>query len=168
MRKPFGPRAVGELIPACLGEFAAKRGFAGAEILARWQSIAGEAIAAHARPVRLQWPPRGTATDPDAEPPTAVLHIRVEGGFALELQYEAERLVERINAYLGWRCVGALRMRQGPVEQRPAQRRAAPATIDPEAERRIAALLSPVEDPALAASLERLGRAVLAPRAGRR
>ncbi len=162
MRKPFGPRAVGELIPDCLGELSAKRGFAGAEILARWQSIAGEAIAAHARPVRLQWPPRGSATDPDAEPPTALLHVRVEGAFALELQYEADRLVERINAYLGWRCVGALRIRQGPVERRNAARRPTPVPLDSEDERRLAASVRDVEEPRLAASLEKLGRRVLA------
>jgi hypothetical protein len=161
MRKPFGPRAVGELIPDCLGEFAAKRGFAGAEILARWPSIAGEAIARHARPVRLQWPPRGAAADPEEIPAAAVLHIRVDGAFALELQYEADRLVERINAYLGWRCVGALRMRQGPVEQR-APRPSAPSVVDAEAEARIAACLAPVAEEELAASLRRLGRAVLA------
>jgi hypothetical protein len=167
MRKPFGPRPVGELIPACLGELSARRGFAGAEILARWQGIAGEAIAAHARPVRLQWPPRGGATDPDETPAAAVLHIRVEGAFALELQYEADRLVERINAYLGWRCVGSLRMRQGPVEARSAPRRSKPAPIDGEAERRLAASLAPVAEEPLAASLEKLGRAVLARRVTR-
>lgn len=162
MRKPFGPRAVGELIPACLGEFAAKRGFAGGEILARWPLIAGEAIAAHARPVRLQWPPRGTATDPDAEGTSAVLHIRVEGAFALELQYEADRLVERINAYLGWRCVGGLRMRQGPVSSRPASRRPAPVALKPEAEDRLARSVRGVEEPGLSAALKKLGRGVLA------
>jgi hypothetical protein len=160
MRKPFGPRPIAELLPGALGEAATKRGFAGAELLGRWPAIAGGDIARHTRPVRLQWAPRGEATDPDKPPPAAVLHIRVDGAFALELQYATEQLIERINAYLGWRCVGAIRMRQGPVHSGENGAPSLPP-LPEDAARRLDASLGGVEEKVLANSLRRLGQAVL-------
>ena len=70
--------------------------------------------------------PRGGA-DPDARPEPATLVVRVESAFALELQHLAPLLIERINAHYGWRCVGRLVLKQGPVRAAqagaPARRR---------------------------------------------
>ena len=55
MRKFTGPRPVADLVPACLGPLAAKRGFAGAELVSRWAEIAGPEIAARTAPVRVQF-----------------------------------------------------------------------------------------------------------------
>jgi hypothetical protein len=43
--------------------------------------------------------------------------IRVEGAFAIELQHMADVLIDRINAHLGWRCVGRLQFKQGPIDR---------------------------------------------------
>lgn len=158
MRKS-GARRLADLVPACVGPAAARRGFAAAELLGRWREIAGPEIGARSRPLRFAWPPRGAASDP-AAPVGAVLHLRVEGSFALALHYESEALIGRINAYLGWRCVDSIRVRQGPVA--PARTAAAAGTVLPaDAEERLAARLSDVDE-ALAEPLRRLGRAVLA------
>jgi hypothetical protein len=68
-------------------------------------------------------------------------------------------IIERINRYFGWRCVGALKLKQGPV----GHRKAAPVVeraLAPEQEVRIAELTSGMEDERLADALRRLGRAV--------
>ncbi|MBP0575597.1 DUF721 domain-containing protein, partial [Mycobacterium tuberculosis] len=45
----------------------------------------------------------------------AVLTIACEGARALLLQHEAPRLIERINAFLGYGAVGRLRIVQKPI-----------------------------------------------------
>lgn len=159
MRRSSGPRRLADLVPACVGPAAAERGFAAAELVSRWRDIAGPEIGAHSRPLRFGWPPRGRATDPTAAPAGAVLYLRVESGFALALQYQSEALIGRINAYLGWRCVEALRFKQGPLG--PANGRApASARLPAEADEALAARLKGLDD-ALAEPLRRLGREVL-------
>lgn len=162
MHKYSGPRRLAELVPACVGPAAAERGFATAELLSRWPQIAGAQFGTRSRPVRFSWPPRGQASDPAAGPGGAVLHVKVENGFAMALQYESEALIARINAYLGWRCVQAIRFKQGPVGNRGAAA-APPAALDPAADMRLARSLDGVDE-TLAAPLRRLGRAVLAGR----
>jgi hypothetical protein len=48
-----------------------------------------------------------------AEPATLI--VRVESAFALEVQHLAPIIIERVNARYGWRCIGRLSFRQGPV-----------------------------------------------------
>jgi hypothetical protein len=91
--------------------------------------------------------------------------IRVESAFALEMQHLAPQVVERVNAHYGWRCVGKLVLKQGPVRQAP-ERRTPERTLS-EAERvRVEAALSPIAEDRLKAALGRLGRAVLAQNIG--
>ena len=80
--------------------------------------------------------PRGGA-DPDARPEPATLIVRVESAFALELQHLAPLVIERVNAHYGWRCVGRLVLKQGPVP-RPRPARPAPPELSPEDRVRLA------------------------------
>jgi hypothetical protein len=160
MQRRHGPKRLADMIPAAIGQAAAERGFAAVELLSRWTEIAGPELGPRCRPVRFAWPPRGRASDPTAAPVGAVLHLRVESGFALNLQYESEALIARINAYLGWRCVEQIRLKQGPVgapgkgaRAQPPLPAAARAALDD----RLAAV-----DADLAGPLRRLGEAVLA------
>ena len=72
----------------------------------------------------------------------------------------ATQIIERINAVFGWRCVGKLRIRQGPIEHPAA--RPAPVTpeLSPNAAKQLAADLDGIEDDGLRRALERLGRQV--------
>jgi hypothetical protein len=148
-------RAIAELVPRCLGEALAAKGFAGAEVLTRWPQIVGPELAAHSQPLEVKWPRRG-AGDAAARGP-ATLVVRVSGAFALELQQQAPVLIERINTYLGWGGIGRIRIKQGPVS-RPAPRARAPVPLDPAVEARLAARVAGVPDPRLAEALLRLGR----------
>jgi hypothetical protein len=162
MRRARGPTRLADLLPGAVGPVAAQRGFAATELIARWQDIAGPEIGPRTRPLRLAWPPRGEATD-TAQTPTAVLHLKVESAFAMALHFEAPRLIERINAHLGWRCVGEVRLRQGPVGGAASE---GPAPLPPpsrEQSERLSAAVAQADD-ALAASLRRFGEAVMGSR----
>src|SRR3954451_2842075 len=113
------PKPLADLLDACLGPALAAQGFASADVIAAWPEIVGPRLAAVSRPMRVEWGRRGLR-DRDARPQPALLIVRVEGAFALEVQHAAPVLIERINAYYGWRCVGRILLRQGPVERPPA------------------------------------------------
>lgn len=157
---PHRATPLAELIDGCLSEAMAKQGFASSDIVASWGEIAGEPLGSRSQPIRLDWPKRARP-EPDAPPPPATLHLRVESAFALEAQHLAPLLVERINALYGWACVGRIVLHQGPVA-RPAPRRPAARRLDPAEEAAIAAEVAPVADEKLKAALARLGRAIAA------
>ncbi len=156
MAPPFAPRPLADLIETTIAESCRQRGLASVEIVTRWADIVGEALAARAVPIRLAWPSRPESQDP------GVLHVRVEGGFAIELQHDAPVVIERVNRYFGWRCIGRLALRQGPVPRPPVRR----VFVEPDAaargeiEQRMARQAGAFEDPALAAALARLGALV--------
>ncbi|QFR34280.1 DUF721 domain-containing protein [Ancylobacter sp. TS-1] len=147
------PRPLADLIDATIAESCRQRGLASVEIVTRWAEIVGEALAARAVPIKLAWPSRQDSGEP------GVLHVRVEGGFAIELQHDAPVVIERVNRYFGWRCIGRIALRQGPVP-RPRTRR---AFVEPDARacdavrHRLDREVGTFEDSALADALARLG-----------
>jgi hypothetical protein len=147
------PRPLAELVNRCLGETFARQGFASGDVVTHWPEIVGPEIAAHAEPVKLQWP-RGDAQS--GEPATLVL--RVEGPAAIEIQHLSGVIVERVNRFFGWGAVGRIALRQAPLARR-AKPAAAPAP-DPQEAARVAAALPGIVDDDLRQALGRLGAAV--------
>lgn len=153
MRRPKAALPLADLIGATIAESCARRGLTSVEIVTHWADIVGDGLAARTVPTRLAWPSRQDADEP------GVLHVRVEGAYAIELQHDAPVVIERINRYFGWRCVARLTLRQGPVAGLRPRRRAW-AEPDAAALAAAASRLGPFEDQALAASLARLGALV--------
>jgi len=155
MNKPSqrGARPLAELLGACLSDAFRQQGFASAELVTRWTDIVGPEIAAHAEPMKVQWP-RAVGSDAP-EPGTLVL--RVDGPTAIEIQHLAGVILERVNRFFGWQAVDRLALRQAPLSRRGKKVVKAP---DPEAAARIAATLPDVTDDELRQALARLGAAV--------
>ena len=160
------PKPLADLIDACLGPALAAQGFAAADILVAWPDIVGERLARFTQPLRIEWP-RGAARDRDTRPEPATLVVRTESAFALEMQHLAPVVVERVNAHYGWRCVGRIVLKQGPVKRAtlPAP---APAVLTEEDRERVSAAVGGVDEDALRGALERLGQAVVGARPGSR
>ncbi len=127
------------------------------------------------QPIKLQWPPRdrlqgrgseGRGGEARGAEPSATLVVRVETGFALELQHLSGAVIERVNAHLGWRCVSRLTLKQGPVERRAAAR---PTRFppDPDAAKEAEGLVAEIRDDALRQALARLGAHALSRRSRR-
>lgn len=141
-----------------VGAALAARGLSEASLISHWPEIVGADIARFARFERLNWPPRGAKTAPEAERPSATLILRIDGAFALEAQHMAKLVTERINAHLGWRCVAKVAFRQGPLPE--IQTRKRKASPSPEAHARALALVD-VEAGDLREALLRLGARVI-------
>ncbi len=142
-----------------------RRGLAAGRVVADWPEIVGAELAAQCLPERLvSGGPEHGATGHGGSKQGGVLHIRVAGPLATELQHLEPLVVEKINTYFGYRAVDRLRLIQGPMPKRPPR----PAPAQPardsamgEASRaEIDARLGTMADGALRAALGRLGRAV--------
>lgn len=138
---------------ACLSDTFKRQGFASAEIVSRWAEIAGADIAAHAEPVKIQWP-RGDADSGQA----ATLVLRVEGPAAIEIQHLSGVILERVNRFFGWPAVGRLALRQAPLSRRSDK--AAPRSPDPSAMTAVTSRLPETMDGDLRQALARLGAAI--------
>lgn len=149
-----GLRALAATLPKVTKRALGKRGFADAGLLADWPAVVGREIAERCVPRKLA---RARPGGREA----GTLTLKVEPGAALELQHLEPLLIERINAYLGYRAVGRLRFLQGQIGTPPARAPATPRAPQPGAERALRGRLESVKDADVRAALEGLGRAVL-------
>jgi hypothetical protein len=86
------------------------------------------------------------------------LVLSVEGPRAIEVQHRSGQILERVNAYFGYRAVAELRILQAPVTRKSPQSTAPAPPVDPGA-------LPPdaeIKDGNLRAALLRLGSAARA------
>jgi hypothetical protein len=149
-----------DFVEKALDPVLAKQGFGQSDVVLHWEEIAGRRLAQASAPLRISWPTRGAKRDPLAPVDPAVLVLQVEGAFALEVQHLAPVILERVNAHLGWRCVGRIQIRQGPV-RRPGPLRAEKPSLDPAVRASAQRASAEIADEALRAAVTRLGEAVL-------
>jgi hypothetical protein len=162
-RKSSWSRPLADLVGAAMDPVLARQGFGQSNIILYWDDIVGTRIAAASQPLKLQWPPRGKNPNPSRGIEPAGLVIKVESGFALELQHLAPVIIDRVNAHLGWKCVGRLLLKQGPILRRETgKRRDLP--IDPVARAEAEKTVTHISDIALREALTRLGARVLSHR----
>lgn len=154
-----GATPLADFVGGCIAPVLRKQGFGESDIILHWPEIVGERLAECCEPVKLQWPPAPPAPTPEAEARPATLVVRVEGAFALELQHLSSVVIERVNAHLGWRCVGRLLLKQGPL-QHPG-RKPKPPPPDAASVAQAQAATSGIDDDALRDALARLGARVL-------
>ncbi len=146
---------LGSLLKGVVEPTLAARGLGQTSLVTAWPEIVGAEIARYARPIQIQWPPRGAKRGPEETAP-ATLVLRVDGAFALEAQHASKIIIERVNAHLGWRCIDRIAFRQGPLAELKGKRRAPPAP-SAKAQAEASALAAPIEDEELRQALTKLG-----------
>lgn len=147
-------KPLSQLVGKTIADALARQGFASTGLVTHWPEIVGAEVAAHAEPMRMQWPRRVHEDDP--EPATLIL--RVEGPVALEIQHLSGVIIERVNRYFGFRAVGRIAIRQAPLVRKSAKRR--PEPPDPALVAQLAAAMPEIADDGLRQALARLGAAV--------
>jgi hypothetical protein len=157
-------KSVGSFLPALTTKAFQKYGFSTVSLITDWAAIVGKDLAACTAPERLKWPRVAHDSDAeDARPPSkrsgAALVLRVEASRALNVQYDARQIIERINAYFGYAAVAELRLIQGPVAVAPPPAARANVAAQP-----LALEASGIADTRLRDALARLGGEI---RAGR-
>jgi hypothetical protein len=155
----YGFTRAASLLQARIRKAGEARGFAVSRLLTHWAEIAGEDIAAIARPVKVSYGREGFG---------ATLTILTTGAQAPMLEMQKERLREKVNAAYGYNAISRLRITQtaptgfaeGQAAFAPAPPRV-PAPPDPQVQASARDLAAPVSDEGLRAALEALGRNVL-------
>ncbi len=145
-----GPRSLATLLQPITRQALGKQSAALGALFSDWPAIIGEEVARRAVPERLSLP------GPRQE--TGILTLRVDSADALELQHDAPRLIERINAYYGYRAIARITLIQAPLRHPspPTRRRA----LAPSEQAELEAVLAGIEDDGLRARLAALGSAL--------
>jgi hypothetical protein len=144
-------RAIGAFLPRIAGPALGKNGLSEAQLIQHWTTIVGERLAQGTCPEKVTYP-RGERRD-------GTLSLSVASGLALELQHSEPIILERINAFFGYRAVNRLALHQTLERRRPtAPARRALATADQAAiDQEVDAAIG---DNELRAALKRLGTAI--------
>lgn len=151
-RRRGGLRPLASTLPKITKRALGKRGFAEGGLVGEWASIVGAEVAARCLPKKLSPARPGGHNE-------GTLTLRVEAGFATELQHLTPIIIERINGYFGYRAIGHLKFQQSLPGPRQMAKPPAPA-LSAEEEAALQRRTQAIEDPDLRGALERLGRAV--------
>jgi hypothetical protein len=110
-------KAVGTFIPTLTRKAFEKFGFSTATLITDWARIAGAELAQYTIPDKLKWPRGGDAIgdDNDGSRRGATLILRVDPARALDVEYRARQIMDRINSYFGYRAVETVRLVQAPL-----------------------------------------------------
>lgn len=84
--------------------------FVEADIMLNWVDIAGEELASFCSPLKVRFNPKDCQRTLFVEVPA--------GGFALEMQHREGYILEKINAYFGYKAVHRLNVSQN-IKMRP-------------------------------------------------
>ncbi|MGE0658696.1 MAG: DUF721 domain-containing protein [Reyranellaceae bacterium] len=147
-------RSVGAALPKITGKYAGKRAPL-AQLRAVWPDIAGRDVGDQSLPEKLLGLPRGKQETERA----ATLRIRCSGVAALELQHRQSELVDRINAFFGYRAIDRIVLSQGPLPARKSHRQPAPP-LDQRTRQAMEREVETVADGDLRAALKRLAAAI--------
>lgn len=182
---PDGPKRyiaakpLARFIPDLTKKVFQKHGFSSAALVADWTEIVGPNLARQCLPERLKWPraakPALSPEDDDtphanaksARQTGATLILRTDAAYALEIEYASAQILERINAFFGYRAITTLKIVQGPLcdtcDATPTITPSRRQRFDnPDVARAVDATISEVEDEGLKAALSKLRQSVLA------
>lgn len=154
-----GVQAIGNLVPDVTRKAFERHGFPAGRLAADWPAIVGAELARFCRPERIKWPRPVESDDEDTDASSqagATLVLRVEGARALDVQYRARQIMEKINGFLGYRAITEIRIVQAPVVCRlGSSAKPRPACAKPRQ-----SIAPSTADTPLAQALDRLAQAV--------
>ncbi|MCB9958988.1 MAG: DUF721 domain-containing protein [Rhodospirillaceae bacterium] len=145
-------RSLGSIVGPIAGKLAGGRRMAMAEVAVRWRDIVGDDLADRCIIDKFV-PQRAGQSD------GGTLTLRTHPADALDVQHAGGLIAERVNAYLGHRAVGRIRLVPGRVPGQPKPPRR-PRPLSPAEEAEIAAALADVQSPDLRQALAELGAAL--------
>lgn len=128
-----------------------RHGFASEQLISQWAVIIGQPYAGYCVPDKINWPRSAADT---ARKTGGTLVLRAAAGRGLELQYESQRIIERVNQFLGYGAITALKIMQDSLAV--DQPKPAPHPISAQAKQAWQEKIDDIADDELKAALFRL------------
>lgn len=169
-RRYISARPIAKFVPDLTKKVFQKHGFSSVAIVADWNTIVGKQLATKCQPEKLSWPRRAQTEfgdDPAATgtPASATLILRVDPAYALEIEYATGHVIDRINAYFGYRAVQSMKVIQAPLQSAshasPNLQRARKRSVCPDIAADCDNAIANLDDEALKTALMRLRQNVL-------
>ncbi|MEO1701231.1 MAG: DciA family protein [Pseudomonadota bacterium] len=157
MNRKHGPKQVASLTSKLVDPLLAKRVGMSTALMAAWPEIAGQDIAAQSRPVKIKWPAR--ASDGEFQPGTLI--VAANAMAALHLQHETGQIVERVNTFMGYTAITAVKVEQRSVTQAAQKPAGSSRPLAKSDTKRIAEAVRPVENERLQKALKAMGESVM-------
>ncbi len=102
-------KKLGNLINSSSNKALSSRGLLFKEIAIKWRIIAGETISMRTIPNKITYSKFSKENLPGN------LVIKADPSFALELQHIQDKLIEKINSFLGYSAIGSITLLQAPI-----------------------------------------------------
>ena len=128
MRRPRPEQPLAEFLECARARALRAQGFATSDVIMAWPKSSASGSRRSPSPEdRVE--AQGPDADPEARPEPAVLVVRVESAFASRCSTLRRWSIDRVNTYYGWRCIGRIVLKQGPV-RRPREEAPGPSVLE--------------------------------------
>ena len=157
MNRKHGPKQVASLTSKLVDPLLAKRVGMTTALMASWPEIVGADLAAQSRPMKIKWPPR--ASDGEFQPGTLV--VATGAMAALHLQHETGAIIERVNTFMGYTAINAVKVEQRALTSNPPKFANPSRPLATTDSKRIDEAVRPVENERLQKALKAMGESVM-------
>lgn len=158
MKRTYKTKSLADIAQSINNRAFRRFGFARSDVLLHWPEIVGSVLARASLPERLVMPKSNEQENGRA----GVLHIRVEGSFAPEMQHLEPLVIDRINSYYGFRAVERLSCHHGIIDAPAPIKKHQPPILSDSQKSELNLLLADIKDDKLRKSLFAVGAELLA------
>lgn len=164
------PRPVSDLVPNLTKGIFGRTNMLFGKMLAEWAHIAGEEIASQTTPMELKFSrtsgkaAKGKDGKPKADktPSKATLHLAVQPAYALELSYQKNLLIERLNVFFGYGAIKDIKLIQNSeIMNNKIVKTAKTRPLTLQEQQKIDALVGDIQENDLQTALKNLGKAIV-------
>jgi hypothetical protein len=110
-----GLRSLSDLAAKLGGTALRRHGFAQDKLITQWNQLVGPQFSEVSLPIKLSFPPN--------QKRGGTLTVKIEGSLATQFQHIQDVVLERINAFFGYKAVDRIRLVQGEIPRRDDRRR---------------------------------------------
>jgi len=161
------PRPVSDLVPNLTKGIFGKTNMLFGKLLAEWAHIAGDEIASQTTPLELKFSRTGSGKSAkggkaDKTPPKATLHLAVQPAYALELSYQKNLLIERLNMFFGYGAIKDIKLIQNSeIMNNKIVKKAKIRPLTLQEQQKIDGLVGRIQENDLQTALKNLGKAIV-------
>ncbi|MDG1439068.1 MAG: DciA family protein [Emcibacteraceae bacterium] len=154
-KRTFKTNSLSDLAKSVNNRAFRRYGFAKSDIHLHWSEIVGPVLSKSSLPERLVMPKE---QDSDR---AGVLHVRVEGSYAPEMQHLEHLVIDRINSYYGFKAVERMIFHHGKIDHGTLEKKYIPPILSDSQKKELDLHLKDIKDDDLRKSLYKVGAEIL-------